>query len=392
MNTFAESKQQSDSSFVDETQHSNGRNPSSFSDDRPETAMQLQQQEAANNSPQVAQLQALQQGANNGLRAGAPMQLTASVNTQAGPMQRKSFVDPSDPSKTKQIEGKGTPWTKAKTERGASVSGKVDLYKKQMLAYIANEIEALGSAKKTGKGKYYGPHISVVISGGSWFISVNSNVSSSRQGELAGDAAKVQASLMNSWKALDKKYTGDLSKSPDPETEAVYIAFRWAAGKKKTIDVVKNLPSSKQAGTVHGEMKILKKLQDDGHTKDATGKPTTGTWNRAVRVGGTKTPCFDCGWEMGVHSEKVDTSTSDIHGTAPAAKTIGTTGKELGVTTMGKKHGKGFSGWGSPFRGGKSRSGMVHKPSGSGFNAKQDQTYGNLKGAYKKTGCSPAMN
>ena len=232
-------------------------------------------------------------------------------------LQRMSFAASPLAVNTLQWESKGTPWHEKLGQRDEALSILVDQYKKEMLTCIAKKIEESASEKKIKCG----PHISVVITGGVWYISVNSEVyGESYATDLKKCAEEVFQSLSEGWKNK-KIYRGP----EEAQAEAAFIALRWAVSRERSIEIIINRRcEASSAKHVHAEMqtlntlneRTLKWLTDDEEEKKMKEKLSTvdekiatGTieqWKkmkegkkRVVRVGGTKTPCFDCFYEMG---------------------------------------------------------------------------------------------
>lgn len=228
-------------------------------------------------------------------------------------LQRMSFAASPLAVNTLQWESKGTPWHEKPGQRDEALSILVDQYKKEMLTCIAKKIEESASKKKLKCG----PHISVVITGGVWYISVNSEVyGESYVTDLKRCAEEVFQSLSEGWNNI-KIYRGP----KEAQAEAAFIALRWAVSRGRSIEIITNRrcePSS--AKHVHAEMqtlntlngRTLKWLTDDEKEQkmkaklSAIDEETIEQWKkmkegkkRVVRVGGTKTPCFDCFYEMG---------------------------------------------------------------------------------------------
>lgn len=157
-----------------------------------------------------------------------------------------------------------------KYKRPLKVARKVDQYKKEMLTYIGCCIEDLGQEKKIS----YGPHISVVITNGIWFIAINSNfVSKDVVEHLKHDADVVKEDVVKKWNEMEnhrKEIFPDVSeKTPQKETDvledeyvqkqAMYIVYRWA-GKNNGV-IVKHNEQTEKNVSLHGEMCTIKFLQ-----------------------------------------------------------------------------------------------------------------------------------
>ncbi len=85
-------------------------------------------------------------------------------------VQRMAFYNGSVVN-TKQFEGKPLFGRQTGVARSDSLALLVDLYKKEMLTYIASLIQNIPIAKY-GKTWDFGPHISVIITGGIWYKNV----------------------------------------------------------------------------------------------------------------------------------------------------------------------------------------------------------------------------
>lgn len=369
---------------------------------------------------------------------------------QNATVQRMAFYNPNSPSETTQIEGDAETAElfnrKVGDERNSELARYVDQFKKEMLTYIACCIQEKG--KKNKKPVDYGPHISVVITGGKWYIAINSDYVMVVNTLLA-DAKSVQLDISKKWGGIhewfndvENKKNYPLMFSPNPSNEfakkqALYIVYRWA-GKNKDVVVGQNQARNKGEGVVHGEMETLDFLEknetewklnffiryfsnngikltslemdnlkaelkknDDAaidylisslsvkkgkiiekeKIKDCMENELK---NRVIRVGGTKTACLDCHYEMGGKCEHVDgvlikengeekelvlgdclKQNCDVegnnpkldplsgkpimlddyvHADAPSKKVI----KERTVVTMTPEHGMGYKGWRHP--------------------------------------------
>ena len=342
-------------------------------------------------------------------------------------------------------------------KRPDNVARKVDQYKKEMLTYIASCIQELGEKNNCD----YGPHISVVITRGIWFIAINTDfVSDANIEQLKKDAVDVQGQIKTMWDALCVKFSSDTEDSELKadasgnvsddlaKKQALYIVYRWA-GKDNGIVVEQNHIREKKKGVIHGEMATIKFLQkksnmlnqaemlfkkaetvigknDDDFgcaaaafatskaaslaaasevvirnitdaveasqkaavadraidraavvattvatmiaTAVAEASPTQkecfekaqkyvktacGILNdclvvgnsldhhRVVRVGGTKTACFDCGYEMHLHNESGKNNKPDVHKDSHCALEIG----PRNAVTMTSNFGSGFPNW-----------------------------------------------
>lgn len=322
--------------------------------------------------------------------------------------QRMSYAAPNNPDHTKQWEGRGTPWKGAGRERSASVAGKVDQFKKEMLTYIAYNISS-----RQQNQNYYNPHIAVVIAGDNWNVSVNSNLSAGKQAALQADAVQTKAHIDRCWTSLNTIYDQNYFKKSSlwgvwhnfkwlfqgPEEEATYIAFRWAANKTNVVCINNQ---SAQGRIVHGEMRIISHLQGAGAIRNTDNHK--GPLRRVVRVGGTKTPCLDCGWEMGkvtgLDQAAINVYTAqphqghETHGVNPGANLVGVGNTARVVTTMSPKVGKGFPTWQSPDANRDKRENAlipdIHDV--PDYDDNQNQNYNALKQAYIATGSGSDEN
>ena len=167
-----------------------------------------------------------------------------------------------------------------KYKRPDEVARKVDQYKKEMLTYIASRIQDIAASEDN----YYGPHISVVITRGIWFIAINSDYGGKQdemQKNLRRYATVVKNEIKEKWFALQAFAEIEENKKFFKETEsgtkgavappalkpatidekiaknqALYIAYRWA-GKDNGIVVEQNELINRSKGVVHGEMQTL---------------------------------------------------------------------------------------------------------------------------------------
>lgn len=368
---------------------------------------------------------------------------------QSAAVQRMAFYNPNSPSETTQIEGDAETAAlfnrKVGDERNSELARYVDQFKKEMLTYIACCIQEKGNKNK--KPVDYGPHISVVITGGKWYIAINSDYVMVVN-KLLTDAKSVQLDISKKWEEIHKWFNNGETKKkhpsmflPNPSNEfakkqALYIVYRWA-GKNKDVVAGQNQARNKGEGVVHGEMETLdfleknetewklnffiryfsnngielttlkmddlkKKLNENDDAaidylnsllsvgeekinKDTIKKCMKNELkNRVIRVGGTKTACLDCHYEMGGKCEHVDGALIKengeekelvlgdclkqncdvegnnpkldslsgkpimlddyVHADAPSKKVI----KERTVVTMTPEHGMGYKGWRHP--------------------------------------------
>lgn len=324
--------------------------------------------------------------------------------------QRMSYATKDNPDHTRQWEGKGTPWKGAGRERSASVAGKVDQFKKEMLTYIAYNISS-GQQNQN----YYNPHIAVIIAGDNWNVSVNSDLSAGKQAALQADANQTKVHIDRCWTSLNTIYNQNYFKKSTfwggwhsfkwlfqgPEEEATYIAFRWAANKTNVVCVNNPIVGTRRdKRIVHGEMRIINHLQGAGAIRNTD--DNKGSLRRVVRVGGTKTPCLDCGWEMGkvigLDQAAINVNTQSVpghetHDVLPRASLVGVGNTARVVTTMSPKVGKGFSTWQSPDDNRDRRVNElipdIHDV--SDYDDHQNQDYNALRQAYIATGSSENM-
>jgi|GEM_PF-3926288 len=366
--------------------------------DRPEAIVQRKLQEVTNDCTQVRQLNAYQEMASNSQQIEATTKLQTDIGTQT--IQKKGFADPANPNSTRQWEGTGYFSRDEGEERPAALANLVDQFKKEILTYIAHHI----STKRN-----YGPHIAVVITGDNWNVSVNSNVADATQGMLQADAQDAKTHVDQCWDSLHNTYGHFFSTKIWFETDAIeaaYIAFRWAAGKSNVRAILNDGPSKKRR--VHGEMRIIDTLKREAPVGDilpsavhpvvplpALALPDEA--RRVVRVGGTKTPCFDCAWEMDkVHTHtkdeaNVDTVAPGAHDDEHHARMIGTGPNERIATTMSPTFGPSFPTWQSPDVALGRRDEELDLNGVANFQADQTQDYTALGAAYAASGCAPAM-
>ena len=199
-------------------------------------------------------------------------------------LQRMSFAASPLAVNTLQWESKGTPWHEKPGQRGEKLSEKVDQYKKEMLTYIAKKIEEFAAHE-------CGPHISVVITGGAWYISVNSDVPEAGDATswLNVPAGRVFEILSAGWQKIehktkenfeervkeksragvaDKVKNADEAESVDDVgKEAAYIALRWAVSRGQKIKVVNN-PSPKDAAKSASPVSPSRKVVNNPSPKD----------------------------------------------------------------------------------------------------------------------------
>ncbi len=202
----------------------------------------------------------------------------------------------------------------------------------------------------------------------------------SAQNKYATDLQNAAWAAIQAKKAEFQKWKDvDLTGNHTDTKEATYVTLRWLNGVQSALFVK---PSYRGGGAVHGEMSILKQ-----ETMSAA-KPTGSDKARVLRVGGTKTPCHDCGGTMGVYK-------TDKHDPHPQSipdysfRKIGALGTARRVYTMGSKSGPGFLGWTNPEANQHQRSqgyGLGSKPVNApvGFEKDQSQSSTSLENAIGK--------
>lgn len=244
-----------------------------------------------------------------------------------------------------QFERKGTPWTAAShgnvARRSKQLADQVDAFKKQMLTDIAN---AVRSVLLHMDGTLNVPHVAVIISGPVCHLAINNVDRTPDVRENIGLHMRTSAqyhlsTLRVRFGQMQARYQSQqaaqaLSADDRISEEALYIALRWVS--KVTSVKVQPVNAPIFGGAVHGEMQIL---QNEFQVPDA--------WVReesrmaVLRVGGTKTPCFDCAHAMGVHNLP-SFPVSDMR----FVKTAGNSNRR--VWTMGNEFGPGFRNWTDP--------------------------------------------
>ena len=273
----------------------------------------------------------------------------AGGQVQNSSVQRMAFYNGSM-SKTNQVEGNRDLAEflerRQGDQRSRELSGKVDQYKKEMLTYIASKIEEKND---------FGPHISVVITGRKWYIAVNSNVKD--QVKLNGCVKRTWDKITKDWLSLYRKrmkFQSTIKENND--LQAAYITLRWV-GSCSGYEVIKNDAredgTGAEMGRVHGEMQILSNLRRKTALWQEKKRPKSKIeYERVVRVGGTKTPCGDCFFEMGgafiggnVQGDyrAIDHLGRHIHGKV-ALRGVG----NRHVVTMTENHGRFFNTWMPP--------------------------------------------
>ena len=256
------------------------------------------------NLTQAKLCQTINNGTNN---LTLPIQRCATIS-------RKTFVNSDDPLDTQQREKDGTP-------RTPELADQVNKFKREILTYIAECINTPIN---------YGPHVAVAIANKTWYISINSDYS----------AEGIESKML--WTKRNIKRCYDELKCYAPtndEANALLIAFKWA----DSSTTLKFIPSNVTSEHVeHGEMAIIHNLQT---ANTFTEHSTIPGYSRAFRVGGTKTPCLDCAWEMGMIPQDFlpqvnrGMEAGHTHDT-PSASTIGT----RRVTTTPDR-GQGYPNW-----------------------------------------------
>ena len=152
---------------------------------------------------------------------------------QSSTVQRMAFYNPNMPAETEQKEGNKELadlfGRDVGEERPQNVARKVDQYKKEMLTYIASRIQEKGENNDCD----YGPHISVVITKGIWFIAINSDYVKRNENFkkdypteadldkhviecLKNDSENVKTEIIEKWNAL-KTYADNNKKSFNPK-------------------------------------------------------------------------------------------------------------------------------------------------------------------------------
>jgi len=143
-------------------------------------------------------------------------------------------------------------------KRPEIVAKKVDQYKKEILTYIAQCIAEKGMERNVD----YGSHISVIITGGVWYIALNSDCNVDKD-TLQNDANAVKEDIKNKWTAIEQNlnetnFKGDVENDIElAKKQAIYITYRWA-GKKNDVVITSNYVKSKDVK--HGEMATIESL------------------------------------------------------------------------------------------------------------------------------------
>ena len=172
---------------------------------------------------------------------------------------------------TVQIEGKPLFGRERGTARCGDLALLVDLYKKEMLTYIANLIQMLPIVE-SGKNTDFGPHISVIIAGGNWYIAINSTEESPQKlNELITCSRQAKEIIQEEFKKIKKAYAVNKQITEDKienctdftiEEQAIYIAYRWAAKKGGVVVTNENRTQKPADGCCeHGEMHSIDELQ-----------------------------------------------------------------------------------------------------------------------------------
>lgn len=185
-------------------------------------------------------------------------------------VQRMAFYNPDTPNETSQIERDedlaNIFGRKRYVMRPDNVARYVDQFKKEMLTYIASCIA------DCEEENFYGPHISIIITGGVWYVAINSdyvNLEKDVKNKLFKDAYTIQNEIVKRWDALNKKadfieqLKCESSEVPDDiaKKQALYIVYRWA-GKGKGVVVEQN--EKRHNGVMHGEMETMEILNNKG--------------------------------------------------------------------------------------------------------------------------------
>ena len=329
----------------------------------------------------------------------------------------KTNEDGTVSAETEQYEGNaflaGLFGRKKGDKRPKIVAKKVDQYKKEMLTYIAHRIAKEGMNRNVD----YGSHISVVITGGVWYIALNSDCNVNKD-DLNRDAQAVKEDIKKKWRTIESKLTrqdfeGNVKEDIElAKKQALYITYRWAGKEEKEVVVSPNEPPN-NGGVRHGEMAtidhinkrldpeiyalaceisccrddesrlgeyselwgpFLKKIKEKYQKKEEEcyiiGNDIINEFGRVVRVGGTKTPCFDCAYEMDVHNDKIPEDDSSVH-EGHQAENIG--GRR--AVTMTPEYGDAFAHW--HFHNA-ARPNTAKNDSSLSHNSNQDQDYNEL--------------
>ena len=127
------------------------------------------------------------------------------------------------------------------------------------------------------------------------------------------------------------------------------------------------------------------------------GVPLHPNYRRVVRVGGSKTPCFDCAWEMDkvpTHNQAQANASTDApgaHHLVHGAQIIGNGINGRVVTTMSPTFGPSFPTWQHIDQTRGRRNATINLHGTANFQNNQTQNYNALRAAYLIAGCAPAM-
>jgi len=363
--------------------HSSGtQSPFQFADNRPAAAGVRALQEGITHSPQVKQLQAYQAMADNkaaGISGPAPVQR----KLVGAPYQLRTYVNQA--GVIRQTESKGTPWTQiaehgAPIARSAGLTTQVEQFKTEILTWIADSIKQRATVNHVRNT----PHIAVVIKGDTCHVAMNSMTQAdparlAAEAELLKVAKLAMSDIRFKYRKIQAHYGGALpvlTAAQQDQQEALYITLRWAA--KASNVIARPVPRQTGAvGAIHGEMNILQNAFNDSNA------PAAG-WKRVIRVGGTKTPCFDCGQVMGVHG-----GAGDAAPFAHSAMSVRETGGDhRRVWTGGPTYGPGFPNWRDPINHNQRAGGILNPPAAAApaFNAVQQQSTAALQAAMQFAG------
>jgi len=303
-------------------------------------------------------------------QAAAPVQAKPAPAVQPAVIQRRTTLSN---GVSLQFETKGTPWSRANSVRSGLLSGVIDLYKNEILTFIAEE------AKKTLVQNVPAlrnavPHVAVVIQGGACHIAINSLDFSGKFHRLSPLAIKrhlkegafsALAMLRMQFETMDNRYKRHPDRAaniPDRirrREEGLFVGLRWAA--KVSYVKVQDIEDKISGGVIHGEMSILNNEFDDpaeGFTPRSS--------MRVLRVGGTKTPCFDCAFSMDMHN------LSDLSD-ATYLKYRQVNGGTRQAWTMSNTFGPGFPNWTDVRNHDVYRQARIAPKGEENFNASQDQ-------------------
>ena len=315
----------------------------------------------------------------------------ANGKVQNTAVQRMAFANPKEDgtvsAETEQYEGKKLFGRNASDKRSPELAALVDLYKKEMLTRIAAQVQYC--IENEHSDLEIGPHISVAITGGVWYIAVNTLKKILKDGrkDVKGvdqdtiDTIKTESSRVNLnvkkefniiVNDLKKRYLKDEEEKAEEGSEkndkeivenidfekkckddeskketylkqqALYIAYRWAS--RCADPVVTNCvhefsaESKVDARSKHGEMQTIDYLNClpslNWEKKCLEPKDRM----RVVRIGGTKTPCFDCADEIyrcGCHHESAKAEGKKRHDLIVNRR----------VVTMTDEFGDAFDNW-----------------------------------------------